>query len=145
MGRIEYEKADDVCLLVRRILYCLNDYFRHIDNERIICYRSRGSRSTAYARIHGLPRIWIQALGIKPMYIIEVLSEYFDSLGIEDRVKIIIHELLHIPGNFSGGLRPHGRYVNRERVRKLFKIFVKRCGLGNLYGDEKSSFTGGSY
>lgn len=135
MGRIKYEKADDVCLLVRRILSCLEDYFGHIDPERIVCYRSLGSRSIAYARIHGLPRIWLQALGIKPMYIIEVLSEHFDSLSIEDRIKIIIHELLHIPGNFSGGLRPHGKYVNHKLVNKLFKIFVKRCGLENLYDD----------
>ncbi|MCD6301116.1 MAG: metallopeptidase, partial [Staphylothermus sp.] len=91
----------------------------------------------AYARIHGLPRIWIKALKIKPGYVIEVISENYDKLSIEEKIMILIHELLHIPRTFSGGLRPHGKYVNRRIVRKLFSKFMERCGIEFLLSDLK--------
>jgi predicted metallopeptidase len=35
--------------------------------------------------------------------------------------RTIIHELLHIPGGFSGGFRPHKGYVERKTVEMLYK------------------------
>ncbi len=60
------------------------------------------------------------------MYIIEVIGEKYDRLDMVGKVKIIIHELLHIPKRFSGGLRPHGKYVNNRIVNKLLKIYLSR-------------------
>lgn len=87
----------------------------YIDPSKIKCFRSCGSKSKAKARIWSFPKIWQQALGIKPHYIIEVLSEKFDEVNIMEQDKILIHELLHIPKNFSGSLLPHrgrGREIN---------------------------------
>lgn len=126
---IKYVEAEDVCCLINVIVHFLRDYFKHIDLERIKCFRSTGSKSYAYARIHGLPRIWIKALGVKPMYIVEVLSERYDPLDIEDKIQVLIHELLHIPYGFTGGLRPHGKYVNKKIIHKLYGLFVERGGL----------------
>lgn len=126
---IKYVEADDVCCLIDIIVRFLRDRFEYIDLSRIKCFRSINSKSYAYARIHGLPRIWIKALGIKPMYIIEVLSERFDPLDIEDKIHVLIHELLHIPSSFSGGLRPHGRFVNRKTIHELYNLFIERGGL----------------
>ena len=123
---IKYVFADDVKDLARNIVEVLNDYFNHIDLSRVFFIRSTGSRTSAIARIHALPTIWRYVLSLKPMYIIEIISERFDKLSEEDKVKTIIHELLHIPARFSGGLRPHGRYVNREIVEKLYTLYMSR-------------------
>lgn len=77
--------------------------------ERIFFYRSINSRARAYARTWGLPALWQRSLKIEPAYIIEVLSEYFDKLNSKEQDKIILHELTHIPKNFSGALVPHTR------------------------------------
>jgi len=123
---IKYEIADDVEKLARDIVYRLSDYLGHVNIDRVKFIRSIGSRSSAIARIHGLPRIWRYVLSIEPMYIIEVISEKYDQLSTEEKVKIIIHELLHIPAKFSGGLRPHGKYVNYRIVNKLLRVYLKR-------------------
>jgi len=33
----------------------------------------------------------------------------------------LIHELMHIPGGFSGGFRPHKGYVERKDVEAVYK------------------------
>ena len=105
-------------------------HFTHVDSSKITFYRSYGSSSRAYARIWGLPRIWQQALKIKPHYIIEIISEHFDKLSDEDKTKTLIHELLHIPKKFSGSLVPHegNRHynVNRRIVDKIYDNYYSR-------------------
>lgn len=123
---IRYKIAEDVERLARDIVNRLPEYLGYIDIDRVKFVRSFGSSSSAISRIHGLPSIWRYVLGIEPMYIIEVISEKYDRLDFEEKVKIIIHELLHIPFKFSGGLRPHGKYVNYRIVSKLSRIYFKR-------------------
>jgi len=80
------------------------------------------------ARIWGLSRIWQKALGIKSHYIIEVLYPNFDKLSKEDQEKTLLHELLHIPKKFSGGLVPHkcfGKRIDKKRVEELYKKYFK--------------------
>lgn len=102
--------------------------WKHIDTRRIFCFRSFGSKSKARARIWSLPRIWQKAVNLKPAYVIEVLSENFDNLAYEEKVKVLIHELLHIPKTFSGSLLPHKtRYkkIDNRSVDKIYK-YLKR-------------------
>lgn len=99
----------------------------HIDPTRVFIIRSRGSRSRALARIYSLPSAWRFALGIRPVYLIEVISERFDRLGPREKVAVIIHELLHIPAGFTGGLRPHGRLVNDRAVMALLARVDEGC------------------
>jgi predicted metallopeptidase len=37
----------------------------------------------------------------------------------EDKERTLIHELMHIPGGFSGGFRPHKGYVERKNVDQV--------------------------
>jgi len=69
-------------------------------------------------------KIWQRALGLPAHYVIEVISERFDRLSDEDRVKVVIHELLHIPRSFGGGLRPHRGYVTQRRVNDYYRRFA---------------------
>ena len=75
-----------------------------------------------------MPKIFQRALNIQPAYVIEVLSKYYDKLNEDERKKVLIHELLHIPKNFSGSLLPHRsrhRHLQTE-VNKLFKEYKNK-------------------
>ena len=54
-------------------------------------------------------------------YTIEVISEIFDKMSPEDKERTLIHELMHIPGGFSGGFRPHKGYVERKNVEAVYQ------------------------
>jgi predicted metallopeptidase len=121
---IEYYRAPDVEESARNIISILQ--MTHIDPERVRFYRSKGSRSRGVqARIHGLGRIWFDALQIKPSYIIEVISEKFDKLDHEDQDKVIIHELMHIPAAFSGGFVPHKGKITGKKVEAMYANYAK--------------------
>lgn len=121
---LDYVEAPDVKRLVDEIADRL-DLF-HVVPQFVYCYRSRGSKSEfIIARIHGLGRIWQEALRRPPTYVIEVLSERYDKLSDEEKEKTLIHELLHIPEGFSGGFRPHKGYIDKKRVEKLHRMLLK--------------------
>ena len=107
-----FEKATDI---QRRINFLVNELrLDHINANQVICFRSWGSVSRARARIWSMPSIWQMALDIKPHYCIEVLSEKFDKLSLDDQERVLIHELLHIPKGFKGGLVPHRNAKHRS-------------------------------
>lgn len=95
----------------------------HVDVERVRCVRSYGSvsRSTA-ARIHSVSKAFLTGFGMRPCYVIEFIAEVFDRLPPEAQDEVIIHELLHIPKSFSGGLVPHGRFDFDKETRSVSKI-----------------------
>ena len=122
---LKYVEASDVKMLVNEIIDGL-DLF-HVVPQFVYCYRSKGSKSKrTVARIHGLSRIWQEALVRSPAYVIEVISERYDRLSEEEKEKTLIHELLHIPKGFSGGFRPHKGYIDRKRVDKLHKELLQK-------------------
>jgi predicted metallopeptidase len=102
----------------------------HVVPQFVYCVRSRGSKAKrTIARIHGLGRLWQDVLNMPPCYTIEVISEIYDKMSAVEREKTLIHELLHIPGGFSGGFRPHKGYVERRIVEDLYlKLQKKRAG-----------------
>jgi predicted metallopeptidase len=117
---IEYFEAPDVKELVDNIAESLGLF--HVVPQFVYCVRSKGSKSRRIlARIHGLGRIWQEALRRPPSYIIEVISERYDNLSQVDKEKTLIHELLHIPKGFTGGFRPHKGYVDQKTVEAFYK------------------------
>ncbi len=119
---INYFKAPDVEQSARNIINVLN--LSYIDPDRLAFYRSTGSKARrVQARIHGLGRIWFDALNMQPRYIIEVISEEFDKLDASEREKVIIHELMHIPAGFSGGFVPHRGKINKRTVDAMYKSY----------------------
>lgn len=124
---MEIERAPDVQNLVKHVLPHLP--FDYIDDDRIVCMRSFKATSRARARIWSFPRIWQMALGKPAHYVIEVLSQHFDKLSDDDKSRVIIHELMHIPKNFSGALVPHrGRHkrIDHRTVERLFQMYKHR-------------------
>jgi len=112
---MEWEKANDVHDDLADVLTVLD--LPHIKLDRLFCYRTNGSKVRAYARTWSMPKIFQDALDIEPAYIIEVLAKHYDKLDMDGRKKVLIHELLHIPKNFSGALLPH-----RTRSRNLHAV-----------------------
>lgn len=127
-NKLEWEKAEDVKKSIDELLSVLE--FPHVNSSRIFSFRTQGSKSRAYARIWAMPKIFQQALSIKPAYVVEVLSKYFDKLSDDEKKRVLIHELLHIPKNFSGALLSH-RGVNRhieKQATNLFKEYKRIKG-----------------
>jgi predicted metallopeptidase len=119
---MDWQRAPDLQKEMKRLISGLK--LSHLDPQRIITFRSFGSKSRAQARIWGLPRIWQKALHVLPFYCLEVVSEKFDKLTTDQKRRILIHELLHIPKNFSGSLLPHrgrGRKIDGRAVEVLFQ------------------------
>jgi predicted metallopeptidase len=117
---IKYFPAPEIKQQVDAIASDLDFY--HIVPQFVFCVRSKGSKARrTIARIHGLGKIWQEVLNIPTAYTIEVISEIYDKMSAEEKEKTLIHELLHIPGGFSGGFRPHKGYVERKTVEMLYK------------------------
>ena len=127
-ARVEWVEAKDIGGRVRDLVRFGG--FDGVKNIRVFCFRSFNSKTRAYARIWGLSRIWQQALGIQAAYIIEVISEKFDRLSEKEQDMVLIHELLHIPKNFSGALLAHRAKggVNDRVVREIYSRYMKDRG-----------------
>ena len=122
---LEYVEAPDVKRLADEIADSLG--FFHVVPQFTFCFRSKGSKSKrVIARIHGLDKIWQEALRMPPAYAIEVVSERYDRLSETEKEKTLIHELLHIPKGFTGGFRPHRGYVDRKTVERLHRTLQER-------------------
>jgi predicted metallopeptidase len=120
---ISYSEAPDVKDLVVRIVAQLG--FDHVNVDGIHCYRSINSKSRrTVARIHNLSKVWQRALDKPANYLIEVISERYDKLSQEEKEKVVIHELLHIPKGFSGGFRPHKGYITSRKIDALHEKLV---------------------
>ena len=100
--------------------------FFHVVPQFVYCVRSKGSKARrTIARIHGLGKLWQGVLNMPPAYTIEVVSEIYDKMSSEDKEKTLVHELMHIPGGFSGGFRPHKGYVERRMVDEVYAKLKK--------------------
>lgn len=122
---ISYEKAPDVEAIAKKIISTLSlDY---IDQNRLHFYRSHGSKSRrVQARIHGMGKIWFDALQMTPHYIIEVISEEYDRLDVPEKERVVVHEIMHIPSKFSGGFVPHKGRINKRSVEKMYRTFLEK-------------------
>ena len=123
MPLIKYFKAPDIEDEISNLVNKLN--LNHIDLPRIVCIRSFGSKSRrTIARCHTTSKIIQVSLGIGAHYIIEIISEQYDKLPKEEKIKTLIHELMHIPKSFGGGFRHHD-VVNKRTVEKFYKKYLQ--------------------
>lgn len=122
---IEYFPAPDLKQRLDEMIDLLR--FDHVNTSSVYCVRSRGSKAKmTIARIHGLGRIWQDATGMEPTYIIEIIAERYDVLSKNDQDRTLIHELLHIPHGFRGGFRHHKNYVNAETVETWYRRYQQK-------------------
>ena len=121
--KIEWQEAPDIKKRVGTIVSIIDVDW--IKKERIFYFRSKNSKTRAYARIWGLSRIFQMALDIEPAYVLEVISEKFDQLSDSKKYEVMAHELNHIPRNFSGALLPHtrrGKNNFKDRLKQILAL-----------------------
>ena len=89
------------------------------------CLRSYGTSSRrTIARCHALGKLMQKAMNTKAFYALEFLSERFDKFSKEEQIKVIIHELMHIPKSFGGGFKHHD-FVCERNINKCYKEYKK--------------------
>ena len=96
----------------------------HVLLEHLSFLRCNGSKSYRTIEIcHALGKAMQIGMGRKKgFYLIEVISERYDKLSIEEQIKVIIHELMHIPKTFGGGFIHHDK-VHEESVENIYNNY----------------------
>jgi len=111
---MKYEYAEDLQARMKEIVSLLEEEMKHIDTDRVKCFRSFGSSTRrTLARCHTIGKLMQKAMNAKAHYAIEFL-EKFDKLSKDEQDKVIIHELMHIPKTFGGGFRQHDFVCDRN-------------------------------
>ena len=119
---MKYALAPEIKLQIDQLVEKLE--MTYIKPKFIHCIRSFDAKTRAYARIWGMAKLFKEVAGIDPHYIIEVNAKRFDKLSDREKIKTLIHELMHIPKTFSGALLSHrGRYhhINDREVEKILR------------------------
>ncbi len=123
---MKYEFAPDIQNIAEEISRLL---FPHIKLDRIKCFISYGTSSRrTIARCHAIGKLMQKAMNVNAFYALEFIGERFDKLNEEEKIKVIIHELMHIPNTFGGGFRHHDHVCNRniEKNYQEYKIKIKK-------------------
>lgn len=119
---MKYESAPDLQAKAEEFCRIL---FPHVKTWRIKCFRSFGTSSRGtIARCHTIGKLMQKTIGVKAHYGLEFISERFDKMSQEDQLKVILHELMHIPKTFGGGFKHHN-WVTEKNVNKLFVEYNK--------------------
>ncbi|MBU2503992.1 MAG: metallopeptidase, partial [Nanoarchaeota archaeon] len=122
---MKYEYAPDLQVISDEISRLL---FPHVKVGRVKCFRSHGTSSRGtIARCHTIGKLIQKALEVPAFYVLEFISERFDKMDSEEQIKVIIHELMHIPGTFGGGFRHHD-HVHEGNVEKNYRAYKSLKG-----------------
>lgn len=123
---MQYKLAPEIKRKIRALIKELN--YTHIKPNQIWCIRSFDAKTRAYARIWGMSRLFKEVAGLEPNYIIEVIAQRFDKLQEREKIKTLIHELMHIPKTFSGALLSHRgphHEINDREVERIIRSLEK--------------------
>ncbi len=119
---MKYEIAKDIKKQIDMLVPQFG--FTHVDTKRIFCIRSFDAKTRAIARIWGMAKLFHEVAGLPVSYIIEVNAKRFDKQSDRDKLKTLIHELMHIPKTFSGALLSHRgahRAINDREVERVLR------------------------
>jgi len=121
---IKYFHAPDIQAIAEEIVMKLD--WSHVLLEHVAFIRSTGSKARrTLARCHALGKAMQIGMGRKKgFYLIEVISEKFDKLPEDEQLKVIIHELMHIPKSFGGGFIHHDK-VHDASVNHVYSHYIK--------------------
>lgn len=117
---MKYQRAPEIKALIEKLVPQFG--FTHIDVKRLFCIRSFDAKTRAIARIWGMAKLFHEVAHLPVTYIIEVNAKRFDKQTDRDKIKTLIHELMHIPKTFSGALLSHRGHYHRIDDREVEKI-----------------------
>ena len=100
--------------------------FTHINTDKVTCITSQGTKTrNTIARIHALPKAMQLGMNTEAFYVIELIAEQFNRQDSDEKIKTLIHELMHIPHSFGGGFRNHRQYVTKRHVDIMYGKYMK--------------------
>ncbi|MDD5054569.1 MAG: putative metallopeptidase [Candidatus Nanoarchaeia archaeon] len=115
--------------------------WNYLNTEQIRCvYSKNTSSSRILGRIWSTPKIFSEVFETKPLYVIELIEKRYIKLSEKDKIKVLIHELLHIPKTFSGALSPHkgmAKTLNCQTVDALLREYYEKSGIHEKSFSEK--------
>ncbi len=119
---IKYHQAPEIQKIAENVVDKLG--WDHVLLEHVAFLRSTGSKARrTIARCHALGKAMQIGMGRKKgFYLVEVISEKFDKLPKEEQLKVIIHELMHIPKSFGGGFIHHNK-VHDASVNQVYNHY----------------------
>lgn len=82
-----------------------------------------------------------KVIGVPAHYGIEFITENFEKISEEEKIKVIIHELMHIPKSFGGGFKHHD-YVCEKNINKHYQL-LKNAGFTQIPGKTLGNFSFG--
>jgi len=119
---MKYDYAFDLQLIAEDVSWRM---FPHVKRDRIKCFRSKGSSTrNTVARCHALGKIMQLGMAVDAFYALEFLSEKFSKFSEVEQVKVVIHELMHIPETFGGGFKHHD-VVTDKNVNDCYKLYLR--------------------
>jgi predicted metallopeptidase len=132
---IKYHQAPDIQEIAEEIVQRLE--WSHVLIEHVAFLRSTGSKARqTLARCHALGKAMQIGMGRKKgFYLVEVISEKFDKLSVDEQLKVIIHELMHIPKSFGGGFIHHNK-VHEASVDHVYNHYCNLKKQDNILDDE---------
>ncbi len=128
---MRYVDAPDIQKIAEEISRIL---FPYVKLERMKCFRSFGSSSRGtVARCHTIGKLLQKAAGVPAFYALEFISERFDKLDSEEKIKVVIHELMHIPQTFGGGFRHHDHVCDKNIEKNYVSYKTKKQNEKDLF------------
>ena len=116
---VRYEEALDLKIRAKEIADKLN--LKHLDFERIFFYRY-SCKTRTIAKVIGFPKaLRLPFPEIEPYYVIVVNEHNFSRLNKREQDQTLLHELLHIPKNFSGEYSK----ISHAKIRYLSKVLLR--------------------
>ena len=126
MSRLKFERAPEGLKQLMHDMVSTLPEFKHIDPERVhLIFSNSQTRVLAYC--HQMSKRYQFAMNLEPNYVIELIARNWTRLSSEEKAKVIIHELYHIPRTFSGNLRNHKRGFTshgRQTENQLYHNYV---------------------
>ncbi|MEM0119925.1 MAG: putative metallopeptidase [Thermoprotei archaeon] len=98
----------------------------NVDLNKVRFIRSFNAKFRSYARIFGLSRPIREALKTNVCYVIEVNADLFDGLPPAEKIRVVIHELTHIPNGCNGSLRSHRSRSFRANTQKKARVLAMK-------------------
>jgi len=132
---IKYFQAPDIQKIAEEVVRELE--WEHVLLEHVSFLRSTGSKARrTIARCHALGKAMQIGMGRKKgFYLVEVISEQFDKLSADEQLKVIIHELMHIPKSFGGGFIHHNK-VHEKSVEQVYNNYRNLKKQNNVLGND---------
>ncbi len=122
--------APDVEALARLIV--AEGVVDHVDLDRVRFIRSYNAKFRSYARIFGLSRPIREALKTNVSYVVEVNATLFDGLSSAEKIRVVIHELTHIPNGCNGSLRSHRSRSFRSNTHRKAQVLALKLAEARL-------------